>query len=390
MKDEFESKDDSLSNSMYASADISSPKIADERKEVEILKTKECEESLKQSLEFSTLDVTPGSTDVGGEMPTNSSCVSIDDQNIENVNQENNFLSIVDRIKNDITALRTLSKTGNQTSTQLNHAMDTNFVTDPKDEAFGSSKTNSIDQMELDHKQTGIKVALDRVYREKSVGCEIQVPKELSSHLIHLSSANISEDLRRSCSNIVARASEKEMSKEYLLKRLGDLLAQEKKQLNEDLLRRKQQLKETRNVQAKELNALDKQHKEELRKLRNTQTQNISNLESNYLDQVEYMKKEIEFLENEKINMESPQDIISNYLQPSRPSELESELECCNCNLICKPPCKIYQCPEGDIFCQNCKNETDKLEECPKCGIGLTGQLSRNKGLEKIAAKYFK
>ena len=75
-----------------------------------------------------------------------------------------------------------------------------------KPEVDSSSKIENNDKPKNpDHKQTGIKVALDRVYREKSVGGDIQVPKELSSHLMSLSSANISEELRKSCSNIVAR-----------------------------------------------------------------------------------------------------------------------------------------------------------------------------------------
>ena len=185
-----------------------------------------------------------------------------------------------------------------------------------------------------------------------------------------------------------------DMSKEYLLKRLGDLLSQEKNQLNEDLLRRKQQLQDTLNIQADEIVSLDKRHKEEVRQIRNNHAQKFAELECNYLDYVEDLKKEIELLENEKDNMSAPVDLISNYLhtapvKTNQVTELESELECCSCGHICKPPCKIYQCPEGDLLCQKCKDRIDSTTVCPRCQSGLLGQVSRNKGLEKIAAKYF-
>ena len=38
-----------------------------------------------------------------------------------------------------------------------------------------------------------------------------------------------------------------------------------------------------------------------------------------------------------------------------------------------RPPCKIYQCPEGDIFCEKCRT----LPVCPKCREPLDGVLSR-------------
>ena len=131
---------------------------------------------------------------------------------LKELSEETNFLSIVDRIKNDITTLKTLSKTSSNIpdlNKNENICEDKKASVVPKqekDETESNSNIATHDQdKSIDHKQTGIKVALDRVYREKSVGGEVEVPKELSSHLQSLSSANISEELRRSCSNIVAR-----------------------------------------------------------------------------------------------------------------------------------------------------------------------------------------
>eukprot|EP00091_Calanus_sinicus_P015431 TRINITY_DN33678_c0_g1_i1.p1 TRINITY_DN33678_c0_g1~~TRINITY_DN33678_c0_g1_i1.p1 ORF type:complete len:139 (-),score=16.83 TRINITY_DN33678_c0_g1_i1:101-517(-) len=100
--------------------------------------------------------------------------------------QGSNFLSIVDRIKNDITTLKTLSKTNNQTSSNISkidleteHAQDqilTNshnkLETKPKVESRSPIENND-QQRPSDHKQTGIKVALDRSLQKKNLLVEI-------------------------------------------------------------------------------------------------------------------------------------------------------------------------------------------------------------------------
>merc|ERR1712156_945509 len=90
-------------------------------------------------------------------------------------------------------------------------------------------------------------------------------PKELSSHLINLSSANISEQLKRSCSNIVAHTMEQELSKEFLLKKLEELLKEERKQVVEDLKRRKEQLQDVKSVHTEEINSLKQRRNNEIR-----------------------------------------------------------------------------------------------------------------------------
>merc|ERR1711915_353913 len=215
----------------------------------------------------------------------------------------------------------------------------------------------------------GIKVAMDRVIREKSVVKDAPVSKELASHLLNLSSANISQELKKSCSNIMAyHGSTSE--KEYLLKRLEELMNQEKKQVNADLNARREQLREAVDTQKSDTDFLERKH-----------------------------QKEIELLENELESMSAPSQILSAItnaeILPRTPTplssemtELEADLQCCACDLICKPPLKIYQCPEGDLLCQKCKEHPD-LTKCPDCGMELAGQISRNKVLENIAAKYF-
>merc|ERR1711910_91286 len=104
---------------------------------------------------------------------------------------------------------------------------------------------------------------------------------------------NISEQLRKSCSNIVARSQDQELSKEFLLKKLEELLRQERKQVTEDLKRRKEQLLDTKETNAIELDSLKKKHKEELKKLRIDQSQRFTSFENDFLDEMERLKKEI-------------------------------------------------------------------------------------------------
>jgi len=342
---------------------------------------------------------------------------NIDSNNVGDISsdQGTNFLSIVDRIKNDITTLKTITHGPTAANDNSDHIEQTDNKTQQNSSASGvcEKKNDSTiasnyndnapakdvnTNASSDHKQSGLKVALDRVYREKSAS-HIQIPKELSSHLINLSSANISEQLRRSCSNIVAHTMEQELSKEFLLKKLEELLKQERKQVGEDLRRRKEQLKETRESHMKEMQSLSHKHKIDLKSLEEKYSKKFSNLENHYLDGIEQLKKDIELLENEKENMKNPNQLITNSMTPSSRScmnsamgnqnlsDLESELQCCSCQHICRPPCKIYQCPEGDILCENCK--PPKVLYCPRCRSSLEGTMSRNKGLEKIAAKYY-
>ena len=112
----------------------------------------------------------------------------------------------------------------------------------------------------------------------------------------------------------VFRSQDQELSKEFLLKKLEELLKQERKQVTEDLKRRKEQLLDTRETNAIELESLKKKHKEELKKLRNDHSVRFSSFENDFLDEMERLKKEIELLENEKDSMVGPNKLISDCL----------------------------------------------------------------------------
>ena len=61
-----------------------------------------------------------------------------------------------------------------------------------------------------------------------------------------------------------------------------------------------------------------------------------------------------------------------------------ADLEKCSvCLDIPKPPLKVFQCPEGHIFCEECRNRSE-MTTCPECRISLDGVYIRNRTLEKL------
>merc|ERR1711976_791270 len=64
------------------------------------------------------------------------------------------------------------------------------------------------------------------------------VPKQLTSHLLSLSSSNISEELKQSCSNIVASFKSNSSEKEFLLKRLQELIELEERQIRAEITKK--------------------------------------------------------------------------------------------------------------------------------------------------------
>ena len=175
--------------------------------------------------------------------------------------------------------------------------------------------------------------------------------------------------------------------------------------MREDLRRRAEQLKETRAAAALELAGLDTkvpqyssvllstdlpQHRAELERLRGDQAARLARLQADYLDQADTLRAELELLE-----CEQGRTCTTVLPSPSsaKLSEIERDLQCCSCQQasgqygdgcligwsvqVCRPPVKIYQCEEWDLLCEVC---TARLN---------TTHLCRNKGMEKIAAKYY-
>jgi len=66
----------------------------------------------------------------------------------------------------------------------------------------------------------------------------------------------------------------------------------------------------------------------------------------------------------------------------------EEHFACPVCMELLKPPLRIFQCPEGHILCENCK-ENPSLVHCPQCRVLLEANCSRNRALEEVARSFF-
>merc|ERR1719225_1695726 len=68
----------------------------------------------------------------------------------------------------------------------------------------------------------------------------------------------------------------------------------------------------------------------------------------------------------------------------------DKDFECSVCLDDLKPPVKIFQCRNGHVMCESCKNHPEVIT-CPTCRIPLPGAdaLMRNIPMEKLARSYF-
>ena len=74
----------------------------------------------------------------------------------------------------------------------------------------------------------------------------------------------------------------------------------------------------------------------------------------------------------------------------SNPALFDKDFECSICLEEMKPPVKIFQCKNGHVMCEACKNHPE-VNTCPICRIPLAGSssLMRNIPMEKLARSYF-
>eukprot|EP00092_Neocalanus_flemingeri_P098701 GFUD01125865.1.p1 GENE.GFUD01125865.1~~GFUD01125865.1.p1 ORF type:complete len:103 (+),score=24.42 GFUD01125865.1:3-311(+) len=91
-------------------------------------------------------------------------------------------------------------------------------------------------------------------------------------------------------------------------------------------------------------------------------------------------------LESSEQKMEKDQSV-----HPSSQSALDSndakkEFKCPICVEPMSPPVRIWQCAEGHILCENCKNHPD-VRNCPACRGAFAG---RNLAMERMAELVFK
>ena len=187
------------------------------------------------------------------------------------------------------------------------------------------------------------------------------VPKQLTTQLLNLSSANISQELKQSCSNIVALTSFKSTSseKDYLLRRLKELIDLEEKQVKLEIKKKKDLLENKRKKQNKDLKELTERQMQEINQKSQKYEREIADIQKTFIEKSEFFKNELQLLEKELNSISAPTDLLSSLMTQSAPSSLSvtspttliddmsDELECCSCHIVCYPPAHIFQCNEG-------------------------------------------
>ena len=71
---------------------------------------------------------------------------------------------------------------------------------------------------------------------------------------------------------------------------------------------------------------------------------------------------------------------------PSENPRLEKEFECPVCLgvMVMVPPKKIFQCRNGHLICDGCKNHPE-IKSCPSCRVSVvTSQFTRNIPMERL------
>ena len=246
--------------------------------------------------------------------------------------------------------------------------------------------------------------------RKRSNLKETSIPQDLlplADHILNLSSATIPDDMTMSCGSIFDKFTNdldgSETEKELLIKRLQELIEVEGNQVGKDLKDKNEKLLNLEKSHKVKVNELKSECIKEEEILVIRQDKEREQMLKTHLTEEKRIQKEITKLEDELKTILAPSELLSTLtpaqksssvtkVAPVRPelTELEQELQCCSCKMVCCPPTKIYQCPEGDLLCgECCRGSGTRLETCPACQVDLRGMLSRNKVLEKIAKKYF-
>ena len=99
---------------------------------------------------------------------------------------------------------------------------------------------------------------------------------------------------------------------------------------------------------------------------------------------VNSLEMDVKFLNSELEQNKRKKKRNNKTKAPNRPSIPPAVLDHCSvCLDIPKPPTKVFQCPEGHIFCEICKLRPE-MTCCPECRVSLVGVEIRNRTLEKL------
>ena len=193
-------------------------------------------------------------------------------------------------------------------------------------------------------------------------------PQQLTSHLLSLSSGNVSSELRKSCSNIISLSTSKRNSseKEILLKRLKELIDLEVKSIKSEIETKKKQMKSLRSHHKQEIDKLLEKHQVEQNALSVKHNNEMETHEEYFKKKIRKVKNDLDYLETELHHLSGPVHMLSSLLPPSSTTsttsmlissrsssvleDMSDELSCCGCNVICLPPAQIYQCPQGKLI----------------------------------------
>ena len=180
------------------------------------------------------------------------------------------------------------------------------------------------------------------------------------------SSVTIPDDMTMSCCSIIERFSEVEGSeseKDLLLRRLTEVIENEKQQVEEDIAERQEQLEEFEQECEKSKGNMEKRHKKERDDINERHKREMDQLMEIQSSEEQNILEELAKLETELQNLLAPSQLLTTLtlkassVEPrsmlsSRAScispgsrtdmgDLEQELQCCSCKNLCKPPSKV-------------------------------------------------
>jgi len=104
------------------------------------------------------------------------------------------------------------------------------------------------------------------------------------------------------------------------------------------------------------------------------------------------LKSQLEELQqlNYTVSCKIPGNELSTANRPDRSGRVRELLECPVCLEEMKPPKKIFQCSNGHVICELCKNNPE-VRSCPTCRVKFRGHnnVVRNIVAEKLARSTF-
>eukprot|EP00094_Tigriopus_californicus_P001767 TCALIF_01709-PA protein Name:"Similar to siah1 E3 ubiquitin-protein ligase Siah1 (Danio rerio)" AED:0.10 eAED:0.16 QI:124/0.5/0.33/1/0.5/0.66/3/0/499 len=111
-------------------------------------------------------------------------------------------------------------------------------------------------------------------------------------------------------------------------------------------------------------------------------------------DEIKQMKKKLDnfdmYTDLSTITSKSRLSKSTEHLDVNPFQAFEKDFECSVCLEEMKPPVKIFQCRNGHVLCETCKDHPE-VNRCPSCRIPLNAQINllRNLPMEKVARSYF-